>query len=140
VYTEVWELTVTPDWPVIFREVGVGLGVLLVGIGILYASVKLGNLLQRVGSTLDEVDRQVAALGAPVVRTLDHVNGIAGTADETLARVGGVVGRLEAVADTAAKGANLVGAAFQPALVNLGSTVTGITAGLRRLVRPETKP
>jgi hypothetical protein len=133
-------VTVTPDWWVIFREVAVGLGVLFIGIGALYAAVKLGNLLERVGVTLDEVDRQVSALGAPVVRTLDHVNGIANTADETLARVGAVVGQLENVADGAAKGANLVGSAVQPALINLGSTLTGITAGLRRLVRPDAKP
>ena len=88
------------------------------------------------GASLDEIDQQVAALGAPVARTLDHVNGIASTADETLARVGGAVGQLEGVASTAAKGVDLVGAAVQPAIVNLGSTLTGITAGLRRLVRP----
>ena len=96
-------------------------------------------MLERVGGTLDEVDRQIAALGAPVAKTLDHVNGIANTADETLARVSGVVGQLESVASGTAKGANLVGSAFQPALVNLGSTLTGITAGLRRLIRPESK-
>lgn len=134
-HAEVFDVTGTPDWPVVFREVAVGFGVLLAGIGILYASIQLGELLQRVGSTLDELDRQIAVLGTPVAKTLDHVNGIANTADQTLARVGGVVGQLENVATAASKGANFVGDALQPAVVNLGSTMTGITAGLRRLVR-----
>jgi len=128
-------VTGTSDWAVVFREVAVGLGVLFIGIGILYASVQIGKLLQRVGATLDEVDRQLAALGAPVAKTLDHVNGIANTADETLARVGDVVGTLETVSSSAARGVGFVGAALQPAVVNLGATLSGITAGLRRLVR-----
>ncbi|MBV8602033.1 MAG: hypothetical protein JO359_10765 [Candidatus Eremiobacteraeota bacterium] len=128
-------MTGTSEWAVVFREAAVGLGVLLIGIGILYASVQVGKLLERVGATLDEVDRQLAALGAPVAKTLDHVNGIANTADETLARVGGVVETLETVSSSAAKGVGFVGSALQPSVVNLGATLTGITAGVRRLVR-----
>jgi len=128
------------DMAVVIREVCVGIGVLLIGVGFLYASVQLGQMLTRVGATLDEVDRQLAALGAPIAETLDRVSGIATTAEETLGRAGAAVGALERVALLFSKGTSLVGSAFEPAVVNVGSTLTGVAAGLRRLVRGEAKP
>ncbi|MBV8434517.1 MAG: hypothetical protein JO029_09595 [Candidatus Eremiobacteraeota bacterium] len=128
------------DWAVVFREVGVGLGVLLIGVGFLVASIQLGRVLNRLGNTLDEVDRQIATMGVPIARTLDRVSGIASTAEQTLDRAGNAVGQLERIAAVLAKGTNLVGSALEPAVVNLSSTITGITAGLRRLVRGEAKP
>lgn len=114
--------------------VGAGIGVLLMGIGILVVCSALAATLKRVNVTLDEVDRQIAALGAPVAATLSHVGGIADTADTTVARLSGVVGSLESVAGGVAKTTNLVGEAVQPAIVDLGATLTGITAGIRRFV------
>ena len=128
------------DWAVVFREIAVGSGVLLIGIGFLYASIQLGRTLTRLGTTLDEVDRQIAILGVPLAKTLDRVSGIATTADQTLDRAKSAVGQLERVAATLAKGTNLLSAAVEPAFVSLGSTVAGITAGLRRIVRGEAKP
>lgn len=128
------------DWAVIFREVGVGLGVLLIGVGFLIASIQLGRVLGRLGATLDEVDRQLANLGAPLAETLDRVSGIATTAEQTLDRAGAAVGQLERIASFLARGTNLVGSALEPAVVNIGSTLAGITAGLRRLVRGGAKP
>jgi uncharacterized protein YoxC len=128
-------VTGTADWAVVFREVGIGLGVLVAGIGFLYASIQLGMILRRLGRTLDEIDRQIATMGVPLSKTLDRVSGIAATADETLARASGVVGQLERVAAGVAKGTAFVGTALEPAVVNVGSTLTGITAGVRRLVR-----
>jgi hypothetical protein len=128
------------DMAVVFREVCVGLGVLLIGVGFLYAAIQLGGVLTRVGATLDEVDKQIAALGAPIAETLDRVSGIATTAERTLDRAGSAVGQLERVAALFAKGTSLVGSALEPAVVNVGSTLTGIAAGLRRLVRGEAKP
>ena len=123
------------DSAVVFREIAVGLGVLLIGIGFLYASIQLGRVLVRLGATLDEVDRQIATLGVPLAKTLDRVSGIATTADQTLDRAKSAVGQLERVATTLAKGTNLITAAVEPAFVSLGATVAGITAGLRRIVR-----
>ncbi len=128
------------DWAVVFREIAVGLGVLLAGIGFLYASIQLGGVLTRLSTTLDEVDRQIATLGVPLAKTLDRVSGIATTADQTLDRAKNAVGQLERVAATLSKGANLISAAVEPAFVSLGSTLAGITAGLRRIVRGEAKP
>jgi len=128
------------DSAVVFREIAVGLGVLLIGIGFLYASIQLGRVLTRLSMTLDEVDRQIATLGVPLAKTLDRVSGIATTADQTLDRAKSAVGQLERVAATLAKGANLISAAVEPAVVTLGSTIAGITAGLRRIVRGEAKP
>lgn len=114
--------------------VGVGVGVLLVGIGVLWAMLALAKTLNRVNATLDEVDRQIATLGRPVGETLTHVGGIADTADQTLARLGGVVKSLEDVAGSVSQTASLTKEALSPAIVNVGATITGVSAGLRRLV------
>ena len=114
--------------------VGVGVGVLLLGIGVLYAMIALAKTPARVNVTLDEVDRQISPLSKPVGETLDHVGGIADTADQTLARLSGVVKSLEDVAGSVSQTANLTKEALQPAIVNVGATITGVSAGLRRLV------
>jgi hypothetical protein len=53
----------------------------------------------------------------------------------TLARLGGVVGQLETVAGAVVKTSSVAQDALTPSIVNLGSTLTGVTAGLRRLAR-----
>ncbi|MDP9024334.1 MAG: hypothetical protein M3N13_03015, partial [Candidatus Eremiobacteraeota bacterium] len=121
------------DWSIV-RDVGVGVGVLLMGIGIFVAMLALAKTFQRLNVTLDEVDVQLANLGKPVAATLDHVGGIADTADRTLARLAGVVSSLEGVAGSVSQTASLTKDAISPAIVNAGATITGISAGLRRLV------
>ncbi|HVS46776.1 MAG TPA: DUF948 domain-containing protein, partial [Verrucomicrobiae bacterium] len=76
-------------------DVCVGLGVLIAGIGIFIAMRALAKTLARVNVTLDEVDRQLDGMGKPLGQVLGHVGGIADTADQTLARLTGVVGSLE---------------------------------------------
>lgn len=122
------------NWWAIVLDVGVGLGVLLVGIGVLIACSAMAKTFARLNGTLDEVDRQIAALSAPVVETLAHVGGIADSADAAVARLGAVVGTLESVAGSVGNTAKLASDAVAPALVNVGSALTGITAGLKRLV------
>ena len=126
----------------LIRDVLIGIGVLLAGIGILVVCTSLASTLKRVGTTLDEVDRQIAALSAPVVTALDHVGGIADTADTTVARLGAVVGTLENLAEALGRAGKFAGDAFTPALVNVGATLAGVTAGLRRLLggRPVPEP
>jgi hypothetical protein len=124
------------DWPHLIFSVGAGLGVLLIGIGVLVVCSGIANFLRRLNGTLDEVDRQIAALSAPVAETLSHVGGIADTADATVARLSGVVGSLETVAGTVVKTSDLANRAVAPAIVNIGATLTGITAGIRGLVTP----
>lgn len=121
------------DWAIVL-DIGVGLGVLLIGVGIFVVCSSLAKLLARLNGTLDEVDRQIAAVSAPVVETLGHVGGIADTADATVARLGAVVGTLEGVAGTVGRTSKLASDAVAPALVNFGATLAGISAGLRRLV------
>lgn len=118
----------------LIRDVLIGVGVLLAGIGIFMLCSAAARTFARLNGTLDEVDRQVAALSAPVVQTLDHVGGIADTADATVARLGAVVGTLEGVAGRVGHVANAASDAVAPALTNVGATLTGVTAGLRRLV------
>ena len=115
-------------------DVLAGVGILLAGIGIFVVCSGLARTLARVNGTLDEVDRQIGALSKPVVETLAHVGGIADTADATVARLGAVVGTLESVAGGVGGTAKLATDAVAPAIVNVGATLTGLTAGLRRLV------
>lgn len=127
------------DWAIVMY-VGVGVGVFLIGLGILIVCQSLARLFRRLNGTLDEVDRQIAALSTPVVETLGHVGGIADSADTTVARLGAVVGTLERVAASVAGTAKLASDAVAPALVNVGATLTGITAGVRRLVSGRRAP
>jgi hypothetical protein len=115
-------------------DIGVGAGVLLIGIGIFVVCTALAKLFARLNGTLDEVDRQIAALSPPVVEMLGHVGGVAGSADATVARLGAIVGTLEGVAGNVGGTAKLATEAVRPALINVGATLTAITAGLRRLV------
>ncbi len=127
-------MTETADWSHLFFSVAAGLGVLLIGIGVFVVCSAIAGTLKRVNTTLDEVDRQVAALSAPVAETLGHVGGIADTADSTIARLGAVVGTLEVVAAGVAKTSVLANDAVSPAIINVGATLTGLTAGLRSFV------
>jgi uncharacterized protein YoxC len=121
------------DWGIVI-DVGVGVGTLLAGIGVLWACAALAKTLGRVNRTLDEVDVQIAGIGKPVGQTLEHIGGIADTADQTVARLGAVVKSLEDVADSVSQTAGLAKEALSPAIVNVGATITGVSAGLRRLV------
>ncbi len=126
-------VTTEYDWPHLIFSVGAGLGVLLIGIGILVVCSAFANVLKRLNGTLDVVDKQIADLSAPVAETLSHVGGIADTADATVARLSGVVGALESVAANVVKTSDLANRAVAPAIVNVGATLTGITAGVRGL-------
>jgi hypothetical protein len=121
------------DWSIVL-DVGAGAGALLVGLGIFVAMLALARLFLRLGKTLDEVDRQIAGVGAPVVEALGHVEGISATADETLAKLGNAVGALESVATSVSSTTTLVRQALSPAILNVGETLRGVSAGLRRLV------
>ncbi|MFN2461766.1 MAG: DUF948 domain-containing protein [Candidatus Velthaea sp.] len=106
----------------------------MIGIAFLIVCNATAQTLKRLNTTFDEVDRQIANLSAPVAETLMHVGGIADTADATVARLGAVVGTLETVAAGVAKTSHLASDAVAPAIVNVGATLTGVTAALRRLV------
>jgi uncharacterized protein YoxC len=105
-----------------------GLGVLLIGVGIFILCLRAGDLLTRFGRTLNEVDKQIDALSAPIATTLTHVGGIADTADSTLARLAAVVGQLENVASGASKTADLIGA-----------TISGVQSAMKSKTREETE-
>jgi hypothetical protein len=122
------------DWGVIFMDVAFGAGVLLAGAGFMVAMIAVAKTLARVNLTLDEVDRQLVGLGTPVTETLIHVESIAGNADETLERLGKAVASIEGVAGTVSSTTTLTKEAIAPAIVNIGATLTGLSAGLRRLV------
>jgi uncharacterized protein YoxC len=122
------------DWGVLVMDLAFGVGVVLAGAAAMVIALAVSKTLARVDMTLDEVDRQISALGTPVGETLNHVESIAGTAEETLARLGNAVSSLEGAAGTVSSTTTLTKEALAPAIVNLGATLTGLSAGLRRLV------
>ena len=124
----------TPELGGFIRDILVGIGVLLFGIGVFVGMQALAKTMTRLNVTLDGVDRQVENLSTPVAETLGHVDGIANTADQTLARLSGVVRSLEGVAGSVSQTADLTKNALSPAIVNLGATLSGVSSGLRRLV------
>jgi len=125
-------LTVSYSWVL---DIGVGIGIFFIGLGVLVVCLRLSSLLSRLNGTLDEVDKQLGAVAAPMTAALAHVGGIADTADATIARLGGVVGQLEAVAGSVSKTATAASDAIAPSIVHLGATLAGVTAGLRKLTR-----
>ena len=100
-------------------SIGLGIGCVLIGLAVMIVCIALSGVLSRVGKTLDEVDRQLAALGAPVATTLTHVGGIANTADSTIARLGVVVAQLEGVAANATRTVGQIGSAVNNVATNL---------------------
>jgi len=125
------------DWSIVL-DTGVGVGILLVGIGALIAGIALARTLGRVDRTLDVLDGQIETLGKPVGETLDHIGGIADTADQTLARLRGVVASLEGIANSVSETADLAKGALAPAILSVGATIAGVSAGLRRFVTGRT--
>ena len=110
-------------------SIGVGLGVLFIGLGIFILCIRAGQLLARFDKTLDEIDRQIPALSAPIATTLTHVGGIADTADATIARLGVAVGQLENVAAGATKTANTIGAVVANVTSTMRKPKTEAAAG-----------
>ncbi len=90
-------------------SIGLGVMTVLIGIGILVLCLAGARLLARIGQTLDEVDRVIPNLSAPIATTLTHVGGIADTADSTIARFGLAIGQLEYVAAAASRTATSIG-------------------------------
>jgi len=125
---------VNPETGALILDILVGVGVLLAGIGILIGMLAMKKTLGRVDVTLDVVDQQLRTLGEPVAGTLAHIEGIADTADKAVGRLGGVADSLERVADTVAQTATLLKNAVNPAIVNAGTLLTGLSSGLRRLL------
>ena len=123
-----------PETGALILDILVGVGVLLAGIGILIGMLAMKKTLGRVDVTLDVVDQQLRTLGEPVAGTLAHIEGIADTADKAVGRLGGVADSLERVADTVAQTATLLKNAVNPAIVNAGTLLTGLSSGLRRLL------
>lgn len=123
-----------PETGALILDILVGAGVLLAGIGVLIGMLAMKKTLGRVDVTLDVVDQQLRTLGEPVAGTLAHIEGIADTADKAVGRLGGVADSLERVADNVAQTAALLKNAVNPAIVNAGTLLTGLSSGLRRLL------
>ena len=79
----------------------------------------------RLRITLDGVDRQLENIGTPMTNTLTHVDVVTKSLEDT-------AGSLSRTAD-------LTRSAVSPALVNLGATLSGVTAGYAVWLREKTR-
>ena len=107
-------------WGPLVLDVLGGVGALLVGIGVLTGMLALAKTLARLRVTLDGVDQQLENIGPPMTNTLTHVDEVTRSLEETTSAVSRI--------------ADLTKSAIEPAIVNTGATLSGVTAGLRRLV------
>ena len=108
------------EWGTVVLDVLGGIAALLVGMGVFIACLALAKTLVRVRATLDEVDRQLAGIGAPVTSTLSRVDELTKSLEQT--------------AGTVSRTVDLTRSAVVPGIVNVGAAIAGVTAGLRRLV------
>jgi len=108
------------EWGTVVLDVLGGIAALLVGTGVLVACLALAKTLGRLRVTLDEVDRQLAGIGAPVTSTLSRVDELTKSLEQTAGSVSRTV--------------DLTRSAVVPCIVNVGAAIAGVTAGLRRLV------
>jgi len=122
------------DWAIVL-DVGVGLGVLLMGVGLFMVCLRLAAMLKVAAQTLDSLDRQFLMLAPSLIETLGHVGGIAGTADATLARLTAVVDAVEGLAGGVVKSATAAQHAVDPTFKNLGVVIAAVSGRFRRFVR-----
>ncbi|HEX3457167.1 MAG TPA: hypothetical protein VHR97_04350 [Candidatus Baltobacteraceae bacterium] len=108
------------EWGTVVLDVLGGIAALLVGMGVFIACLALAKTLVRIRATLDEVDRQLAGIGAPVTSTLSRVDELTKSLEQT--------------AGTVSRTVDLTRSAVVPGIVNVGAAIAGVTAGLRRLV------
>jgi len=101
-------------------DVLAGVGALLVGIGVFVGMLALAKTAARLRTTLDGVDRQLEKVGTPVSNTLTHVDEATRSLEDSAAALSRTV--------------DLAKNAVVPSIVNVGATLGGLTAGLRRLV------
>ncbi|MBV9233184.1 MAG: hypothetical protein JO030_04015 [Candidatus Eremiobacteraeota bacterium] len=101
-------------------DVLAGIGALLVGLGVFLGGLALAKTLSRLRETLDGVDRQLESVGTPARGALGHVEGVTKS--------------LEHTAGTISRTVDLTRSAIVPSIVDVGATLSGVTAGLRRLV------
>ncbi len=121
------------DWSLVLN-VGVGLGVFLMGVGIFWLCVRVAKAVTQATATLAALEQQVATLTPAVGETLAHLGGIASTADSTLTRLTSVVEAVEGLAGGVVKTANAAQDAVNPAVTNLGAVLTTLSARLRSFV------
>jgi uncharacterized protein YoxC len=113
----------------------IGLASLTVAAAIAYLCARLGRTLGRVDETLVKVDRQLDGAEAPLLKTLDHVGGVADSVDALVAKVNRIAGIAEHAAEAVAKTADAAQAAVTPAVANLAGIVAGVSQGAKAFFR-----
>jgi len=114
-----------------FMWLALGLASLLIAGGALYAFIRLGLLLERTTVTLDKVDAKLDKLDGPVMQTMEHVSGIAGSVDDLAARVNRISTIAERAAGAVDKAADAAQSGITPTVVKLAGIAAAISAGTK---------
>jgi uncharacterized protein YoxC len=108
------------EYGVLILDVLGGVGALLIGIGVLIGSLAIARELTHFRATLKQMVDEIDQIREPVTNTLAQVDKLVKSAQGTV--------------DSVSQTADLTKTAVTPAIVNVGATVSGLSAGLRRLV------
>lgn len=113
----------------------IGVASLVLAGGVAYLCARLATTLRGVDTTLAKIDRQLDGAEAPLRRTLEHVGGLAGSADTIAVKVGRIAGIVEHAAESMAKTADAAQAAVTPAMANIAGIVAGVSQGAKTFFR-----
>jgi uncharacterized protein YoxC len=114
-----------------FMWLAIGLASLIVAGGLAYVCVRLGFLLTRTEAVLDKAAAKLDQLDEPVLRTMNHVGGIADSVDSLVARVNRVSEVAERAVGVVDKAADAAQASITPAVVRIAGLAAAVTAGAR---------
>jgi uncharacterized protein YoxC len=118
-----------------FMWLAIGVASLGIAGGVVFLCVKLGRTLERVDVTLTKVDRQLDGAELPLLKTLDHIGGVADSLDELAAKINRVGAAAERAAEAVADTAGAAQAAVTPTVANLAGIVAGVAQGAKAFFR-----
>jgi methyl-accepting chemotaxis protein len=121
--------------PIEIMWLAIGAAALIIAIGLAYLCARLARFIDHRDVTMGKVDVLLDGLQKPVLDTLDHVGGVAGSVDEMVARVDRVTQTLEQTANSVAKAADAAQSAVSPTVANVVGVVAGISKGAQKFFR-----
>jgi len=118
-----------------FMWLAFGIAALVVAIGLGFLFVRIARFIDQREQTMNQVEKLLDGLQAPVTQTLDHVSGVAGNLDAMVARVDRLTQTLEKGATGIAKAADKAQSAVSPTVASVVGIVAGISQGAQQFFR-----
>jgi uncharacterized protein YoxC len=108
------------EYGTLILDILAGIGALLIGIGVLIGSLAIARELSQFRATLKQVVDEIDQIREPVTNTLGQIDKLTKSVQSTV--------------DSVSETVDLTKDAVTPGIVNVGAAVSGLSAGLRRLV------